>query len=69
MNTAYRRWHEKAEKMKADKVAHQQAQASGDPRETALAFKLAISRGAEKNARAKLDQLRKRRPDWSAMGG
>jgi hypothetical protein len=65
MNTAYRRWHAKAEKMKADKAAHQQAEASGDPREKALAFKLTVSRGEEKSARAKLDQLRKRRPDWT----
>jgi hypothetical protein len=66
MNTAYRRWRAKAEKTKADRAAHQQAEASGDPREPALAFKLKISRGEEKTARAKLDQLRTRRPDWTA---
>jgi hypothetical protein len=66
MNTAYRRWRAKAEKTKADQAAHQQAEASGDPRESALAFKLTISRGEEKTARAKLDQLRTRRPDWTA---
>jgi hypothetical protein len=66
MNTAYRRWRAKAEKTKADRAAHQQAEASGDPRESALAFKLKISRGEEKTARAKLDQLRTRRPDWTA---
>jgi hypothetical protein len=66
MHTAYRRWHAKSEKLKADKAAHQQAEASGDPREAVLAFKLKISRGEEKSARVKLDQLRKRRPDWIA---
>jgi hypothetical protein len=69
MITAYRRWHAKAEKLKADKAAHQQAQASGDPREAALAFKLTISRGAEQNARGKLAQLRQRRPDWTVEEG
>jgi hypothetical protein len=48
MNTAYRRWRAKAEKTKADQAAHQQAEASGDPRESALAFKLTISRGEER---------------------
>lgn len=66
MNTAYRRWRAKAEKTKADRAAHQQAEASGDPREPALAFKLKVSRGEEKTARAKLDQLRTRRPGWTA---
>jgi hypothetical protein len=67
MNTAYRRWQAKAEKMKADKAAHKQVEVSGDPRETARALmKLTISRGEEKSARAKFDQLRKRRPDWTA---
>ena len=66
MNTAYRRWRAKAEKTKAAQAAHQQAEASGDPRESALAFKLKVSRGEEKTARAKLDQLRTRRPDWTA---
>ena len=66
LNTAYRRWQAKAQKMKADEAAHRQAEVSGDPREPALAFKLTVSRGAEKNARAKLAQLRKRRPDWTA---
>jgi hypothetical protein len=65
MNTAYRRWRAKAEKTKAAQAAHQQAEASGDPREPALAFKLKVSRGEEKTARAKLDQLRTRRPDWT----
>ena len=47
--------------------AHKRAEASGDPRETAVvSMKLTISRGEEKSARAKLDQLRKRRPDWTA---
>ena len=66
MNTAYRRWQAKAEKMKADKAAHEQAEASGDSREAALAVRLKMSRGEEKSARAKYDQLRKRRPDWNA---
>ena len=66
MNTAYRRWQTKADKLKADKAAHIQAEASGDPREKALAFKLTVSQGDEKSARAKFDQLRKRRPDWTA---
>jgi hypothetical protein len=66
MNTAYRRWQAKAEKMKADKAAHEQAEASGDSREAALAVRLKMSRGEEKSARAKYDQLRKRRPDWKA---
>jgi hypothetical protein len=67
MDTAYRRWQAKAEKTKADKAAHKQAAALGDPRETARALmKLTMSRGEEKSARAKLDQLRKRRPDWTA---
>jgi hypothetical protein len=66
INTAYRRWQAKAEKLRADKAAHKQAEASGDPREKALAFKLTISRGDEKSARAKFDQMRKRRPDWTA---
>lgn len=66
MNTAYRRWQAKADKLKADKAARQQAGVSGDPRERALAFKLTVSRGEEKSARAKFDQLRKRRPDWTA---
>ena len=67
MNTAYRRWQAKAEKTKADKAAHKQVEASGDPRETARAsMRLTISRGEEKSARAKFDQLRKRRPDWTA---
>ena len=66
MNTAYQRWQAKAEKLKADKAAHKQAAASDDPRETALAFKLKISRNDEKSARAKFDQMRKRRPDWTA---
>jgi Domain of unknown function (DUF1707) len=66
MNTAYRRWQAKADKLKADKAAHKQAGISGDPREKALALKLTVSRGEEKSARAKLDQLRKRRPDWTA---
>ena len=66
MNTAYRRWQAKADKLKADKAAHSQAEASGDPQEKALAFKLTVSRGDEKSARAKFDQLRKRRPDWTA---
>jgi Domain of unknown function (DUF1707) len=70
MNTAYRRWQAKAEKMKADKAAHKQAEASGDPRETAGALmKLTISRGEQKSARAKFDQLRERRPDWTAGEG
>jgi len=60
MNTAYRRWQAKAEKLKADRAACEQAEAAGDPRETALAFKLTVSRGEEKRARAKYDQLRKR---------
>jgi hypothetical protein len=67
MNTAYRRWQAKAEKTKADKAAHKQAEASGDPKETARAkMKLTMSRGEEKSARAKFDQLRERRPDWTA---
>jgi hypothetical protein len=67
INTPYRRWQVKAETMKADKTAHKQAEASGDSREIALTLrKLTISRGQEKSARAKLDQLRKRRPDWTA---
>jgi hypothetical protein len=68
LNTAYRRWQAKAEKMNADKAAHQQAEASGDPREPALALKLRVSRGEEKSARAKLDELRKHRPDWVGSG-
>jgi hypothetical protein len=66
MNTAYRRWQAKADKLKADKAARKQAGVSGDPRERALAFKLTVSRGEEKSARAKFDQLRQRRPDWTA---
>ena len=66
MNTAYRRWKSKAEKTKADKAAHEQAEASRDPREAALAVRLKMSRGEEKSARTKYDQLRKRRPDWTA---
>jgi hypothetical protein len=66
MNTAYRRWKVKAEKMKADKAAHEQAEACRDPKEAALAVRLKMSRGEEKSARAKYDQLRKRRPDWTA---
>lgn len=67
MNTVCRRWRAKADKMKANKAAHQQAEASGDPREVAIAVrKLTISRAEEKSARAKFDQLRKRRPDWNA---
>ena len=67
MNTVYRRWRAKADTMKADKAAHQRAEASGDPREVAIAVrKLTISRAEEKSARAKFDQLRKRRPDWNA---
>ena len=69
LNTAYRRWQAKAQKMKADEAAHRQAEVSGDPREPALAFKLTVSRGAEKSARAKLAQLRKRRPDWTPGEG
>jgi hypothetical protein len=69
MNTANRRWQAKADKLKADKAAHKQAEASGDPRARALAIKLTVSRGEEKSARAKLDQLRKRRPDWAAGDG
>ena len=56
----------KTEKMKADEAAHGQAEASRDSREPALAVKLKMSRGEEKSARAKYDQLRKRRPDWTA---
>lgn len=66
MNTAYRRWQAKADKLKADKAARKQAGVPGDPRERALAFKLTVSQGEEKSARAKFDQLRKRRPDWTA---
>jgi hypothetical protein len=66
LNTAYRRWQAKAEKLQADKAAHKQAEASGDSREAVLAFKYTKSRAEEKSARAKLDQLRKRRPDWTA---
>jgi hypothetical protein len=67
MSTAYGRWQAKAEKMKADKAAHKQTEASGDSRATAVAsMKLKMSRGEEKSARAKFDQLRKRRPDWIA---
>jgi Domain of unknown function (DUF1707) len=67
MSTAYRRWQAKAEKARADKAAHKRAEASGDARETARALmRLKMSRGEENSARAKLDQLRKRRPDWSA---
>jgi hypothetical protein len=69
MNTAYRRWQAKADKMKADKAAHKQAEASGDPEETLLALrKLTISSAEEKSARAKLKQLRTRRPDWTSGG-
>ena len=54
--------------MNADKAAHKQAEASGDPRETALATtRLTISRGAEKSARQKFEQLRKGRPDWTPV--
>ena len=66
MNTAYRRWQAKADKVKADKAARKEAEDSGDPREKVLAFKLKASRGEEKSARAKFDQLRQRRPDWTA---
>jgi hypothetical protein len=66
LNTAYRRWQAKADKLKADKAAYEQARTSGDPREKAQAFKLKVSRGDEKSARAKFEQLRKRRPDWTA---
>jgi hypothetical protein len=66
INTAYRRWQAKAEQLKADKAAHKQAEASGDPREKALAFKLTISRGDEKSARAKFEEMRKRSPDWTS---
>jgi len=67
MNTAYRRWQAKAEKMRGDKAAHKQAEAAGDARATAVALmRLKMSRGEEQGARAKLDQLRKRRPDWTA---
>ena len=43
-----------------------QAEACRDPREKAFAFRLTVSRGEERSARAKLDLLRKRRPDWTA---
>jgi hypothetical protein len=65
LNTAYRRWRAGAEKLKADKAAHQQAEVSGDSRAAVLAFKYKKSRAEEKSARAKLDQLRKRRPEWT----
>jgi Domain of unknown function (DUF1707) len=65
MNTVYRRWQAKTQKTKADKAAQQQAEASGEPREIALASRrLLVSQSQEKSARAKWDQLRKRRPDW-----
>jgi hypothetical protein len=67
MNTAYRRWQAKADRMKADKATHKQAEASGDPKATLPALrKLTISSAEEKSARAKFEQLRKRRPDWTA---
>jgi uncharacterized protein DUF1707 len=66
MNTAYRRWQAKAEKLKSDKAAHKQAEESGDPREAARAsMRLTMSRGEEKSARAKFDQLHERRPEWT----
>jgi Domain of unknown function (DUF1707) len=69
MSTAYRRWQAKADKLRADKAALEQARASGDPREKVQAFKLKVSRGDEKSARAKFEQLRQRRPDWTAGEG
>ena len=70
LNTAYRRWQAKAEKTRADKAAHKQAEASGDARETARALlRLKMSRGDENSARSKLDQLRRRRPDWKPAAG
>jgi Domain of unknown function (DUF1707) len=69
MKTGYRRWQANAEKVTAQKAAHKQAQARGDERETAVALmRLKASRAEEKSARTKLDELRLRRPDWTADG-
>ena len=67
MNTVYRRWQAKAQRASADRVAQQQAEASGDLNAATLASRrLVISTSEEKSARKKFDQLRKRRPDWTA---
>jgi len=67
MARAYEAWRAKVTKMKADKAAHKRAEATGDRKEAFLAFKkLAVSRAEENSARAKYDQLHKRRPDWTA---
>jgi hypothetical protein len=66
MTRAYEAWRAKKAKVSGDKAAHKRAEAGDDKKETFLAFrKLMISRAEEKSARAKLDQLRKRRPDWT----
>lgn len=67
LTRAHQAWRAKVSKVKADKAEHKRAEATGDKKETFLAFrKLTISRAEEKSARAKFDQLRKRRPDWTA---
>jgi Domain of unknown function (DUF1707) len=67
MKTVYRRWQAKAEQVTAQKAAHKQAQARDDARGTAVAeLRLKASRAEEHSARAKLDELRRRRPDWTA---
>ena len=70
ITAAHQAWRAKVTKMKADNAAHKRAEAGGDPKETFLAFRrLAISKAEEKSARAKFDQLRKRRPDWTDGAG
>ena len=69
LDTVYRRWQAKAETVRARKEAHKEAQAGDDARATAVALlRLKASRAEEQSERAKLDQLRKRRPDRIASG-
>jgi DUF1707 SHOCT-like domain len=69
LTQAYEAWRAKVTKAKADKAAHKRAEATGDRKETFLAFRrVAISRAEEKSARAKFDDLHKRRPDWTPAG-
>jgi hypothetical protein len=66
MGAAHQAWRAKVTQAKADKAAHKRAEATGDRKETFLAFRrLAISRAEEKSARAKFDRLRILRPDWT----
>jgi Domain of unknown function (DUF1707) len=66
MQAAYDAWRQAASKAKAARKASQRVKASGDKQAAFRALSESVRlTAAERSRRAKLNELRKRRPDWT----